>query len=85
MALNYWWQLCFRGCRPNPLVSRLAELGFEWMRYGMSYLDAWWHKIQNRKSFSNVFEAFSNLASRKAMKQAGEDVREDAIRILYRH
>lgn len=29
----------------TPFVSRLAELGFEWMWDGMPYLDAWWGKI----------------------------------------
>ena len=66
----------------TPFVSRLAELGFEWMWDGMPYLDTWWHKIQDRESFSTVFDAFPDPARRRAMKKAGEDVREDAIRIL---
>jgi len=69
----------------TPFVSRLAELGFEWMWDGMPHLDAWWHKIKDRESFSTVFEAFPNPARRRAMKQAGQDVREDAIRILSGH
>jgi len=66
----------------TPFVSRLSELGFAWMWRDLPYLDAWWDKIRQRNSFSTVFDAFPNPARQQAMLQAGEDVREDAVKIL---
>jgi len=68
----------------TPFVSRLNELGFAWMWGSLPRLDAWWHKIRQRDSFGTVFNAFPNVARQQAMLQAGEEVREEAIKILAR-
>ena len=66
----------------TPFVSRLNELGFEWMWHDLPHLDGWWSRIRQRNSFNTVFDAFPNPARRQAMLQAGEEVREQAVRIL---
>ena len=66
----------------TPFVSRLNELGFEWMWHDLPHLDGWWSRIRQRNSFNTVFDAFPNPARRQAMLQAGKEVREQAVRIL---
>jgi glutathione S-transferase len=67
----------------TPFVSRLNELGFEWMWDDLPHLHAWWGNIRERTSFSTVFDAYPNPARRRGMRQAGEEVHEEAVKILY--
>lgn len=66
----------------TPFVSRLNELGFEWMWDDLPHLVSFWRKIQKRDSFRTVFDALPNPARRRGMSQAGEEVHHEAIKIL---
>ena len=66
----------------TPFVSRLAELKFEWMWAHLPYLGDWWNRVQQRASFETVFTAYPNPERKLGMQQAGEEAREEAIRIL---
>jgi glutathione S-transferase len=66
----------------TPFVSRLAELKFEWMWAHLPCLSAWWNRVQERASFETVFAAYPNPERKLGMQQAGEEAREEAIRIL---
>ena len=66
----------------TPFVSRLKELGFEWMWDNLSHLGSCSRKIQKRDSFRAVFDALPNPARRRGWSQAGEEVQHEAIKII---
>lgn len=66
----------------TPFVSRLDELGMDWMWRHRLAVANWWDRIRKRGSFEFVFGAHHNPQRSAGLRAAGEEARESIEQIL---